>query len=90
MKKILVLMVLWYLLGQMPAEEWNKIPNTDAYIKGITNTFSEENKCDGETKVIKATKAIGDEKTVLIFGRCREPGEKTEEDSEIQLWIPIK
>jgi len=84
MKRTLVLMVLWYLLGQMPAGEWNKIPDTDAYIKGITNTFTKENKCDGETKV------IGDEKTVLIFGRCREPGEKTEEDSEIRLWIPVK
>ncbi len=63
MKK-LVLLLAWFLLGQMPLGEFQKM-DTDVFMKQVAHHFARQNKCDSEVV------AITDEINVFIFGRCR-------------------
>ncbi len=65
MKKLLVFLLAWFLLGQMSLEEWNGM-NTDVFMKQVAHHFAQQNKCDSEVV------AITNEIDVFIFGRCRE------------------
>lgn len=66
MKKLLVVLLAWFLLGQLSLEKWQSIQEPEAFLQAIAEMFSQQNKCDSEVV------ALTDGTEVAIFGKCAE------------------
>ncbi len=65
MKKILISLLAWFFLGQIPLAEFQKM-DIDKFMEAVAISFAVENKCSSEIV------ALPKGENVHIFGRCQE------------------
>ncbi len=76
MQKLILLMLAWFLLGQMPLKQWNEIKDVNAFMKSVAEAFAVTNQCP--STVI----AVEKDGIVFIIGQCHEEKKVPEVDPD--------